>query len=178
MTPITYGDNSRPLWAIIWRTRRAFRTFQALYGLGCAMQELEGRVEKIERELTDNPSQKDFIRFETEVLLSLASRKPDNWADLVVQCVENIRAIMNRKAYKLTRGCCCVFDDNGNIFEACKLHADWEKQAEDRVRIQSLEGMIDILTNGFGKAMPPDESTVDSRKATKRPLGPEEDETL
>jgi hypothetical protein len=128
------------------------------------------------------------------VLLSLASRKPDNWADLVVQCVENIRAIMNRKAYKFCRGfdagrkamlrgknssgCCCVFDEDENLVEPCKLHADWKKQAEDRVRIQALEGMIDILTNGFGKAMPPDESTVDSRKATKRPLGPEEDETL
>jgi hypothetical protein len=100
----------------------------------------------------ENPSQKDFIRFETEVLISLASRKPDNWPALVVQCVENIRAIMNRKAYKLIRGCCCVFDDNGNIFEACKMHADWKKQAEDRVRIQSLEGMIEILTKDWQKA--------------------------
>jgi hypothetical protein len=44
--------------------------------------------------------------------------------------------------------------------------------------IQALEGMIEILTRGFGKTMPPDENTVDSRKATKRPLGPAEDKTL
>jgi hypothetical protein len=56
--------------------------------------------------------------------------------------------------------CTCVFDDNGNILEPCKLHADWKQQAEDRVRIQALEGMIEILTNGFGKTMPPDEPGV------------------
>jgi len=59
--------------------------------------------------------------------------------------------------------CTCVFDNNENLVEVCKLHADWKKQAEDRVHIRALEGMIEILTNGFGKTMPPDESTVDSR---------------
>jgi hypothetical protein len=97
------------------------------------MQELEGRVEKIEKEIT--PCQ-------------LAKRIR----------VTGERIIMDKE--EEVHKCTCVFDDNGNILEPCKLHADWRKQAEDRVRIQALEGMIEILTNGFGKTMPPDEPGV------------------
>jgi len=67
------------------------------------MQELEGRVEKIESE---------FCRgFD-------AGRK----------------AMLRSKN---SSGCCCVFDENENLVEACKLHADWKKQAEDRVEDSS-----------------------------------------
>jgi len=48
MKSITYGDNSRPLWSLIWRVRWPRRTFEALYGLAVAMQQIEERLEKVE----------------------------------------------------------------------------------------------------------------------------------
>jgi len=125
------------------------------------MQQIEERLEKVEAKFMENPSQKDFIRFETEVLISLASRKPHDWAALVVQCAENIRAVVDRKPDEYLRGflagckavahdrntsgCTCIFDEYQNIIEVCKIHADWRKQAEDRVHIQVLKRIIEML---------------------------------
>ena len=127
----------------------------------------------------ENTTQKDLLQLEAEDLFNLAVRKPNNWTDLVIQSARNIRAILDTKPDEFYRGfdagrkaiardknssrCCCVLDDGGNIIKVCKAHADWKKQAEDRVRIQALEGIIEILTKLFVKSVPPEENTVDIR---------------
>ena len=44
---ITYGENSRPLWADINRLKDKYsEVWEALYSIGCKMQELERKIEE------------------------------------------------------------------------------------------------------------------------------------